>query len=99
MVSMNDRLKDQWQHAKSEAGSAWSAIQQLPENACAAVDERPLAMTFVAFGIGIGVGVGLGLVLQEMTQEAPVPAGSFTRQAWNTVRQAVPDAFARQFQS
>jgi hypothetical protein len=98
MVSINHRLKDQWENAKAEAGCAWSAVQNLPESALSAVDDRPLAMTFAAFGIGIGVGVALGMALQEMTRETPKPAESFTRQAFQAMSHALPEAWSRQMQ-
>jgi len=98
MVSINHRLKDQWDNAKAEAGCAWSAVQQLPESALSAVDNRPLAMTFAAFGVGIGVGVALGMVIHEMTTEAPKPPDSFTRQAFQAMSQALPEAWSRQMQ-
>jgi hypothetical protein len=100
MVSINHRLKDQWDYAKAEAGCAWSAVQHLPETALSAVDDRPLAMTFAAFGVGIGVGVALGMVIQEsIAAAAPAPSDSWTRQAANAISQALPEAWARQFRA
>jgi len=99
MVAINDRLKDQWENAKADAGCAWSAFQHLPESAVSAVDARPMAMTFAAFGVGMGVGVALGMIIHEMTTEAPAPAESFTRQAFHAMSQALPEAWSRQFQS
>lgn len=99
MVSINHRLKNQWDNAKAEAGSAWSAVRHLPETTLNAVDNRPLAMTFAAFGIGIGVGVALGMVIQESMAAAQSPPDSWTRQAVNAMSQALPEAWARQFRA
>jgi len=97
MVSINNRLKGQWEHIQAEAGCAWSALQSLPHTARVAVDDRPVAMTFAAFGLGIGVGAALGLVIHEMSAAAPAPSGSFAREAFRAMSNALPEALSRHF--
>ena len=99
MVSANNRLESVWRPSPSPLGVNCPTLQTIGSRACAAVDERPVAVTFLVFGIGLGLGVACAMMLREALSESETIPQSATRQGWDMLSRALPEAITRQFQA
>jgi hypothetical protein len=92
MVRANDRLRQQWKQAPAVVRGRAMRVQH---GMAAVVDQRPVELTLLAFGMGLTLGVGMGLLMTESFLRQP---GMGMRSTASALSRVLPESLARHFQ-